>query len=202
MRRIKKMCYYLGICIFLSLCGGCKEKEQPKLQEIREEELQEDTEEIKNEKNELTKEKLVVYVCGEVKNPGVYELEAGSRLYEALNAAGGVTKKAAPTYLNQAELLEDGEQIYVPAQDEIQEKDTEKTSGNPGKSARDDGKINLNTASKEELLTLPGIGEAKAQSIISYREEHGKFGAAEEIMNIEGIKDGVFNKIKEQIIVK
>lgn len=99
--------------------------------------------------------------------------------------------------VNQARVVVDGEQIYVPSLDEVKgagvvSEVTERT---------DDGKININTAEKEELMTLTGVGEAKAQSIIAYREEHGGFQSIEELMQIEGIKEGVFNKIKEDITI-
>lgn len=191
MRRFKKMCYCLGICMILILCGGCKTKETAVLHEITEE----DTEE-KKEENPVTVQ--FVYVCGAVVKPGVYELPEGGRMYEALEAAGGMTEEADQTYLNQAELLEDGQRIYVPTQKET----ASENQGNDADMAENDGKINLNTATKEELMTLAGIGESKARSIIKYREENGRFHSVEDIMKIEGIKSGVFNKIKDQIVVK
>ena len=135
-----------------------------------------------------------------MKSPGVYELEPGSRIYEAVRAAGGMTEAADEYYLNQAEVLNDGQQIYVPSKEEIEAE--EKILGKP-EEIKEEGskKVNLNTASKEELMTLTGIGEAKADSIIRYREENGGFQNPEDLMKIEGIKSGVFNKIKEQITV-
>ena len=126
------------------------------------------------------RKKVFVYVCGEVQASGVYELEQDSRVFEAIAKAGGLTENAAAEAVNQARVVVDGEQIYVPSFD---------------------GKININTAEKEELMTLTGVGEAKAQSIIAYREEHGGFQSIEELMQIEGIKEGVFNKIKEDITI-
>lgn len=190
MYRIKKMCYCLGMCMILGICGGCKEKETVALQEIQEEDTK--------EKEEFQEKIQVVYVCGAVENPGVYELSAGSRVYEALDAAGGMKAEADRECLNQAELLEDGQQIYVPTIEETKAQ----TQGNDAGLAEKSGKLNLNTATKEELMTLPGIGESKAQSILRYREENGRFKSVEDIMNIEGIKSGVFNKIKDQILVK
>lgn len=184
MHRIKNVCYCLGICIVLVLCGGCKSEEKAVLQEIQEEDTK--------EKEVISTIVQCIYVCGAVERPGVYELPAGSRVYEALEAAGGMTPEADQTYLNQAEFIEDGQQIYVPAQEETT---TVKTTDKQGK-------VNINTATIEELMTLTGIGEAKAGSIIQYRETNGKFHSIEELMQIEGIKRGVFNKIKEQIVVK
>ena len=143
------------------------------------------------------RKKVFVYVCGEVQASGVYELEQDSRVFEAIAKAGGLTENAAAEAVNQARVVVDGEQIYVPSLDEVKgagvvSEVTERT---------DDGKININTAEKEELMTLTGVGEAKAQSIIAYREEHGGFQSIEELMQIEGIKEGVVNKIKEDITI-
>ena len=142
-------------------------------------------------------ERKKVYVCGEVQASGVYELEQDSRVFEAIAKAGGLTENAAAEAVNQARVVVDGEQIYVPSLDEVKgagvvSEVTERT---------DDGKININTAGKEELMTLPGIGEAKAEKILRYREEHGAFRSIEDVMQIEGIKEGVFNKIKEDITI-
>lgn len=142
---------------------------------------------------------LYIDVCGEVNFPGVYELPPGSRVYEAVEKAGGMTEKAAASSLNQAEKLTDGQQVYVPSGEEAegQAAGREGTAGLEGISS--DGKVNINTASKEELMTLTGIGEVKAESIIRYREEQGSFQSVEDIKKIEGIKEGVFSKIKDQI---
>lgn len=189
MRRI--VCYCLGICIAICIFTGCQKKERVQLEEVTE---QEDTKEEK----EVSENIQVVYVCGEVRKPGVYRLPAGSRIYEAIEMAGGMTEKADKTALNQAEKIKDEAQICVP-----EKASEEKSEENARESqTKDDGKINLNTATEEELMTLTGIGQSKAKSIIQYREEKGRFQSIEEIMEIEGIKSGVFNKIKEQIVVR
>lgn len=141
---------------------------------------------------------IVVHVCGCVSRPGVYELPKGSRIYEALEAAGGTSAGAAADILNQASVVEDGQQIYIPSAEEVsgQTREGFDPAGIP-----DDGKINLNTAGEEELMTLTGIGEAKAASIIRYRQENGKFDSIEELMEVDGIKEGVFEKIKDQVKV-
>lgn len=205
----KKMCC-LGMVLFFIFCAGCKEKDKIPLEEVTVEESIQDTEDKKERKKssadpsvtqeqETEKSVFFVYVCGNVKRPGVYELEAGSRVYAAIQAAGGMTKEADENYLNQAESLQDGQQVYVPSKEETKET-VDSVEGNVTRE-KDEGKVNLNTAGKEELMTLTGIGEAKAESIIRYREEHGEFQKPEELMQIEGIKTGVFNKIKEQITV-
>ena len=142
------------------------------------------------EEKDVTKDSIYVYVCGAVLCEGVYELPAGSRVYEAIHKAGGFTENAAVTSINQAEILKDETRLYVPTIEEVASEET-----------MSDGKVNLNTATKEELMTLPGVGEAKAELIIRYREESGGFHAIEDIMNISGIKEGLFAKIKEKIKV-
>ena len=117
-----------------------------------------------------------------------------------------MTNQAAGERLNQAAAVEDGQQIYVLSKEEAA-KDAESAGGEvgvldasiPGMPQAEDGKVNLNTATAEELMTLSGIGEAKAEAILRYREEHGGFQKVEELMEVEGIKEGVFHKIKEQV---
>ena len=134
-------------------------------------------------------EMFAVFVCGSVVTPGVYELPAGSRVYEAVALAGGMTDEAAQTAVNQAELLADGQMIEIPTKEEQQaQADAEK--------ARSDGLVNINTAGLEELQTLPGIGESKARSIIAYREKNGTFKATEDIKNVDGIGDGIYAKLE------
>ena len=142
---------------------------------------------------------VYVYVCGAVNAPGVYELKEGARVYEAIQLAGGLTEAAAADAVNQARIVTDGEQIRVPTVEEAQNQGAgvagEVTEGT------ENNKININTAGKEELMTLTGIGEAKAESIMDYREKNGSFTSIEELMQIEGIKEGVFNKIKDDITI-
>lgn len=139
--------------------------------------------------------KIMVYVCGQVKKPGVYELSSDDRVVAAIKAAGGLTSKASATSINQAAKMEDGQQINIPSKKEV------KSSVETGSDSADadDGKVNLNTASKEELMSLSGVGESRAKDILSYREEHGSFTKIEDIMNVQGIKEGIYNKIKDSI---
>ena len=133
---------------------------------------------------------IYVYVCGQVMNPGVVCVSEGSRIVDVINLAGGMTDLADINAINQAEFVQDGQKIYVPA---MGEKIVVSSSG--------DGKININTAGEEQLMTLPGIGQSKASAIISYRKENGGFNMIEDIMNIPGIKTSAFNKIKDYICV-
>lgn len=137
---------------------------------------------------------LYVHICGQVKNPGVYPMKVTDRIADAIKMAGGLLKQAAADSVNQAQHLMDGQQIYIPS---VNEEKTNIGNTNSGKSSL----ININTASTEELMSLPGIGEAKAKSIIQYREKNQGFKSIDEIKNIEGIKDGVFRKIQDFITV-
>lgn len=154
---------------------------------------------------ETVKQKWYIHVCGAVKNPGVYEVEEGARIFEAVRIAGGFTEEADVNYINQAGSVQDGEQIYIPTVKEVKEDGLEKAFPDSREAVKADtgvkaeGRININRAGREELLSLPGIGEAKADSIISYRTTHGGFQSVEELKNVDGIKDGVFNKLKDMV---
>lgn len=151
-----------------------------------------------------TSSQVYVHVCGAVQHPGVYSMEPGTRIYEAIGLAGGFTAQADEDWLNQADVLQDGQQLYVYTQDEtLAMRQSSGRMDNDGKVrlSETDDRIDLNTATREELMTLPGIGEAKADAVIAYREEHGSFSSIEEIKNIPGIKNAVFSKIKDRITV-
>ena len=169
---------------------------------------------------------IYVHVCGAVKNPGVYELDAGSRVYEAIEEAGGFTEDADASYVNQAQRMTDGAKLIIPTIEQtesmsasdfaemigiIEAEGTEQAgSGQEGsagvgtasdRSAVSDGKININTASEAELCNIPGIGETRAAAIVAYRQEIGGFASIEDIMNVSGIKQGTYDKIKDRIKV-
>ncbi len=147
---------------------------------------------------------VYVQVTGAVHSPGVYELPVGSRVFEAVQKAGGMTDEAAAESLNQALEVSDGQMIVLYTQQEwkqMQEGGSGATDDIAGEREPEDGRVNINTASPEELCTIPGIGQSRAQSIITYREQNGAFGSIEEIMNVSGIKDGLFQKIKDKIKV-
>lgn len=144
-------------------------------------------------------EPVLAHICGSVKKPGVYRLEAGNRIYDLIEKAGGLADGAAGEAVNQARIVSDGEKVYIPSQEEVQqnepwEPELEQKDCSPEK-------ININTASKEELLSLPGIGQTKAESILRYRQEHGPFQSIEDITHVEGIKAGVYEKIKDSLMV-
>lgn len=140
---------------------------------------------------------LYVYVCGAVESPGVVALAPGSRVEDALKAAGGFAEEADRNGVNLADWVTDGERLYFPAEGEAEV--PEAAGASAQKSA---GLVNINSAGTEELCTLPGIGEARAADIISYREKNGGFGSVEDIMKVPGIKTGAYGKIKDRITVK
>ncbi len=148
-----------------------------------------------------SQEIYVIHICGAVKSPGVYLLAEGSRVYQAVEAAGGFAEDADEAYLNQADRLTDGMQLYVPTGEETAGLDRVGQAGNIETAGAENTLVNINTAGEELLCTLPGVGSSKARSIIAYREENGAFQKTEDIMKVEGIKDGLFRKIKDSITV-
>ncbi len=172
---------------------------------------------------------IIVYVCGAVNSPGVFHLRPGARIYEAIDQAGGFRADADSEFLNLAEPLTDGGKITVLTMEESAEladagiyspagasgqtglsggagaasPGTALTSGALSGDNSADGKalVNLNSASREELMTLPGIGESKAAAIIRYREENGPFLSPQDLMNISGIKNATYAGLKDMICV-
>ena len=125
-------------------------------------------------------------------------------MYQAIEMAGGTLEGASPESLNLAQQAEDGQKIYVPTEEEAQTGAAlQDTMGGAQDTASDQeaGKVNLNTAGLEELMTLTGIGQTRAEAILAYREEEGVFRSPEDIMNVEGIKEGIYEKLKDEITV-
>lgn len=181
---------------------------------------------------------ICVHVCGAVEKPGVYTLPFGSRVYEAVQAAGGFTEDADENYVNQAQQLPDAVQLVIPTSEQTVQAEesglaggqTNDAGGNDEnvyceterigiisqddpvqsgvqdsmgdrRESSDDGKININTASVQQLCDIPGIGAVRASAIASYRQEHGAFQTIEDIMKVSGIKQGTYDKIKDSIKV-
>lgn len=172
-----------------------------------------------------------VHVCGAVRKAGVYELPAGSRVYEAVQEAGGFAADADESYVNQAQRLSDGAKLVIPTVEQVEEAagDSRTEAGRIGiveqagaqeagygvsaagtgdsdgrtdpVSVSADGRININTAPEAQLCEIPGIGATRAAAIAAYRQEHGGFSSIEEIMNVSGIKEGTYAKIKDRITV-
>lgn len=153
--------------------------------------------EQESKKQNITETHIYIHICGAVKKPGVYTFDKEPRVIEVVEKAGGFTGKADQTSINLAEIVSDGTKL------EIVTKGKKENQSNLKKAASgsSDGKVNINTAAKEELMTINGIGESKASQIISYRETNGGFQKIEDIMNISGIKEGIFSKIKDMITV-
>ena len=163
---------------------------------------QTNTSEIVKESDLSTVNQIYVHICGSVNNSGVYMCDINSRLFEVIELAGGFTQEADETYLNLVEKISDGQRIYVPSKEEVLTGNIENISqvnNNQAQSNIATSLININTASKEQLMTLPGIGEAKALDIISYRSTNGNFKNTEDIKNISGIKESAYSKIKDLI---
>ena len=164
---------------------------------------------VEEESSEDKVQPVIVHICGAVKAPGVYELEQGSRVMDAVNAGGGFLPEAAQDSCNLAEPVTDGCQIYIMTKQESLE--AEKASGirqtgridgaSAAVSGTGAGLVNLNTADKAALMTLPGIGENRADDILKWRSKNGGFQRIEDIMKISGIKKGAFEKIKDKITV-
>lgn len=215
----KRNKFILSICVLLSLCG-CANADAAVFEdtdseavlqtehiavEEQAESSQPDasgkTQEVQSSEQEAAEEKVAVFVCGMVNCPGVYYLQEGALRNDAVLAAGGFAQEADTTYVNLAQTVTEGERIYVPKIGEVDaslesQTDTEQSAKEMG-----NRKIDLNTATREELLSLPGIGQSKADAIIEYRQTHGEFRSVEDIMLIDGIKEGVYKKIKDMITV-
>ena len=148
-------------------------------------------------------EDIYVYVCGAVENPGVYRLDGESRIFEAVDKAGGLKENAAEDAVNLAGRLNDGDEVRVPTKDEVKVTDFNQNStviSTAGEdTGTDTGRVNINLASVEELMSVNGIGQTRAEAIVSYREMNGAFGSIEDIKKVSGIKEGLFSKIKDKI---
>ena len=152
---------------------------------------------------------IMVDISGEIITPGVVKLPEGSRIIDAITAAGGKTEDADLSKVNLAYILDDGVQLYIPRYNEKLEKEIVKTEPGVGiiqeginTTSKKDSKVNINTANKEKLATLPGIGEGTAEKIIEYRSKTGKFKAIDEIKKIPGIGESKFKSLKDKITIK
>lgn len=208
MKYIGKLC--ILILLAAGLCG-CGRKMQPYLTAEQENTAPFETEAAGADMDETQQDSgqkdsaggtLLIYVCGEVNSPGVYELPAGSRICDAVDAAGGMTDAAGREYWNLAEPLTDGQMICFPTEEEAK-----KRQESAGVDAADssgimsDGRVNINTASLEQLMTIPGVGQTRGEAILAYRKEHGSFASAEDIINVSGIGNALYEKMKDYIAV-
>ncbi len=173
--------------LFIGLLYGCKKDEAII---ITDDETDFETKEIQSES--INDNLIYVYITGAIKNPGVYTVEKESRIYQVIELAGGFLEGADERNINLADKVSDGMKIVVYSVNESVNISEENNSN-------ENQIININTATKEQLMMLPGIGESKAESIIRYRQDYGFFKSIDEIMNISGIKEGAFDKIKDLI---
>ena len=194
----------MEICL-LSMLSGCSPKKIPSLEEALEQKWENIADEstevpctLENEvisSDQTAENQVYVYVCGAVHNPGVYLLAKESRIVAAVEAAGGFLESAAKEAVNLAAPVTDGMQIVVPSQEEF-------SNTKAYEQKMQDGKVNLNTAQILELCTLSGIGQAKAEAILAYRNEIGRFSSIEQLKNVVGIGDSLFERIKESIYIE
>lgn len=195
MKKRSSMIY--GILVLAVLCTACTREEPVYLDAVATE-----SGETEAVTPDLIEEPAFccVYVCGAVNTPGVYTVPEDARICDAIDAAGGFTEAAAEESVNLAEHIKDEQQIWIPTTQEVKE-GTGNLENTTDTAAVSDDRVNLNTATKEELMRVPGIGAAKADSILAYRNEHGNFSDVKDIMQITGIKEGIFEKIKDSVTV-
>lgn len=208
--KIRPAGVFTVFCVCVLITGCTKKTEEyrewvPYEEETRAE-SQDSPAETKEEEPELKEEvPCFVHIGGAVKNPGVYQLPGDSRIFQAIEKAGGFTEDADQNYVNLAERIQDGSKIMIPTADETEKSGTAGEKQEYGVLFRDSGEtslVNLNTADREKLCTLPGVGDSRADAILSYRKEHGEFTSIDEIMQIAGIKESLFEKIKDKICVR
>ena len=184
-----------AIMCVVTTASGCGNYNAEITWEIEESTVSEEAD-IESTKTPEEADMICVYVGGAVSDSGVYLLPQGSRLYEAIEAAGGMTEDADPYYLNQAKILEDAEQIIVLTTQEVQERKEQIRQ-----QAEEAGLVNINTADVSQLMQLNGIGQSRAEAIVAYREQCGRFTQIEDIQMVTGIKAGLYEKIKDKITV-
>lgn len=209
--KLKYGCLILSILCMTGMVTGCGAKdeaivlipsENPSVEMAALESVEKEAEISPEDEKAAAKQEtgtaqatVYVYVCGAVYQPGVVEVAAGSRAEEVLRLAGGMTAEADPFYVNLAETVTDGQKLYFPTAEEAE------TMTVTAK-AKEDGLVNINTASSEELCTLPGIGASRAADIIRYREKCGSFQTKEDIMKVSGIKQNAYDKLCDHITVQ
>ena len=153
----------------------------------------------KTEENTTLEAVIFVDIKGDVKKPGVYQMKAGDRVKDAIDAAGGLTAEADSQKVNLAQRVEDQMVIVVP---KVGEEAEAIPAGVTSKETSKEGKVNINTATVEELKTLKGVGEKKAEAIIEYRKKNGSFKTKEDLMKVRGIGKKLFESFEERIVTQ
>ena len=208
-KKQKIILIFLGIVAIIGIAYYSyvsSKEENLNVSDTNELQVENQSNEIDEEEAENKESKIKVHISGAVKNEGVYELEEDARIIDAIEKAGGTLEIADMKNVNLASKLEDGMKIYIPKQGEEvtssnREVEENIALGNTSKESSK-GKININKASKEELDTLPGIGESTAEKIINYRKEHKSFKSIEELKEVKGIGDAKFEEIKDLVDIK
>ncbi|WP_342007964.1 helix-hairpin-helix domain-containing protein [Bacillus sp. YBsi01] len=188
----------LGVClaagaIFICIWLFRPEKEEPVKQQSV---LGQTASASGTDKTDTADDKIMIDMKGAVRNPGVYEMKAGDRVTQAIEKAGGLKEKADELNVNLAEQLQDGTVVYIPSKGE--EENRPKTAAGE----KEDAPVNINTATLDELQAISGVGQKKAEAIIAYREENGRFQTAEDLMKVSGFGEKSFERIKTSITVK
>lgn len=186
-----------GVLLLLVGVGGLFSKKEEAVEDVT---VVETTALAEKTEVSTTQEAVIfVDIKGAVKNPGVYQMKAGDRVKDALDAAGGLTGEADSQKVNLAQRVEDQMVIVVP---KVGEEVTEMPAGATSKKASKEGKVNINTATVEELKTLKGVGEKKAEAIIDYRKKNGSFKTKEDLMKVRGIGKKLFESFQERIVTQ
>ena len=185
---------FLIAATFIFIGKSDEDKTLEQVEKLSEEQMTDDDE---NWMEEYQTDDVYVDIGGEVKNPMLLQLPSGSRIDDAIKAAGGLTDNADLSNVNRAQLLEDGQKILIPTLgDSASAEEAQKISD-----AQKDVKVNINTANDDELRTLDGVGPATAEKIINHREKNGRFKSIEDIMDVSGIGEKTFERLKDDICV-
>lgn len=192
----------LTFIIILTLVNICGCKNAGPVFELEKETVSENTALLSDESCDTQGGKIYVHISGEVNAPGVIELDNGARLFEAVNKAGGFTDLAADDYCNLAQAVSDGSKYYFPTKEEASMLILKENDDTVVSHYDSEGKLNINVATKDELMQLPGIGKSRAEAITEYREQNGLFASIEDLKHVSGIKDNLFGQICEKICVQ
>ena len=215
--KINKLIFVFFFLFLFSLFQACSKAEGTIIETVSSEENIQDLqafEENSEAYSSSDKKSICVSIIGCVKYPGVYTLNEGARVYELINAAGGLSEDADTDGLNLVYIMSDGMQIEIPGKENVEATDSTSISSasaeKPMLSSALDTRheessnvslVNINSADVSELMTLTGIGKTRAEAIISYRTQNGPFKSIEDITNVSGIKEATFDKIRDRICV-